>query len=190
LARVPRVNAEMVAAAIRTIFAQPDRGAVDEQFDRIVAMLEAQFPDVAAMLSDARHDLLAFAPFPLEHWRKVWSTNPLERLHPVTCNGDSRSSGPERPGHHPRELLSENAPPCSPSRSTMATSASALRSASAHRVALSGRTAPAAQRQGRWDEARTSGGCSTWPGRFRTGDARAWAGRARGASREAWGAAG
>jgi transposase-like protein len=33
------------------------------------------------MLSDAREDLLAFAPFPLEHWRKVWSTNPLERLH-------------------------------------------------------------------------------------------------------------
>ena len=26
-------------------------------------------------------DLVAFAAFPLEHWRKVWSTNPLERLH-------------------------------------------------------------------------------------------------------------
>jgi putative transposase len=36
---------------------------------------------VAALLVDAREDLLAFAPFPLEHWRKVWSTNPLERLH-------------------------------------------------------------------------------------------------------------
>jgi transposase-like protein len=33
------------------------------------------------MLTDAREDLLAFAPFPLEHWRKLWSTNPLERLH-------------------------------------------------------------------------------------------------------------
>jgi putative transposase len=33
------------------------------------------------MLVDAREDLLAFAPFPLEHWRKVWSTNPPERLH-------------------------------------------------------------------------------------------------------------
>lgn len=24
---------------------------------------------------------MAFSAFPLEHWRKVWSTNPLERLH-------------------------------------------------------------------------------------------------------------
>jgi putative transposase len=44
-------------------------------------MLAGQFPDVATMLTDAHEDLLAFAPFPLEHWRKVWSTNPLERLH-------------------------------------------------------------------------------------------------------------
>jgi len=28
----------------------------------------------------ARDDVLAFLHFPQEHWRKVWSTNPLERL--------------------------------------------------------------------------------------------------------------
>jgi putative transposase len=81
LARVPRANAEMVAAAIRTIFAQPDAAAVAEQFDRITTTLGAQFPDVVAMLTDAREDLLAFSAFPLEHWRKLWSTNPLERVH-------------------------------------------------------------------------------------------------------------
>ena len=81
LAKVPRTNAEMVAAAIRTIFAQPDAGAVGEQFDRIVATLTPQFPEVATMLSDAREDLTAFSTFPLEHWRKIWSTNPLERVH-------------------------------------------------------------------------------------------------------------
>ena len=81
LGKVSRANAEMVAAAIRTIFAQPDAGAVAAQFDRIVATLEAQFPEVTAMLVAAREDLLAFAPFPIEHWRKIWSTNPLERLH-------------------------------------------------------------------------------------------------------------
>ncbi len=81
LAKVTRANAEMVAAAIRTIFAQPDAAAVDAQFDRIVATLEPQFPEVAAMLVSAREDLLAFSAFPLEHWRKLWSTNPLERLH-------------------------------------------------------------------------------------------------------------
>ena len=81
LARVPRADAEMVAAAIRTIFAQPTAGAVDAQFDRIVGTLEPQFPQVAAMLIGAREDLLAFGAFPIEHWRKLWSTNPLERLH-------------------------------------------------------------------------------------------------------------
>jgi transposase-like protein len=81
LARVPRANAEMVAAAVRTVFAQPDATAVAEQFERVTAMLEGQFPDVASALRATREDLLAFSAFPLEHWRKLWSTNPLERLH-------------------------------------------------------------------------------------------------------------
>jgi putative transposase len=81
LAKVPRGDAEMVAAAIRTIFAQPNAEAVAAQFERITATLESQFPDVTAMLVAAREDLLAFSAFPLEHWRKTWSTNPLERVH-------------------------------------------------------------------------------------------------------------
>jgi len=35
---------------------------------------------VAEMLLDAKTDLIAFADFPLPHWRKIWSTNPLERI--------------------------------------------------------------------------------------------------------------
>jgi transposase-like protein len=81
LVRVKRGSTHMVLAAIQTIFAQPDAPAVREQFDRIVVTLREQFPDVAAMLDDAREDLLAFSAFPEVHWRKVWSTNPLERLH-------------------------------------------------------------------------------------------------------------
>ncbi|MDP9020137.1 MAG: IS256 family transposase, partial [Actinomycetota bacterium] len=81
LAKVLRANAEMVAAAIRTIFAQPTAEAVSAQFARIVDTLEPQFPQVGAMLVDAGEDLLAFSAFPIEHWRKIWSTNPLERLH-------------------------------------------------------------------------------------------------------------
>ena len=76
-----RANTHMVIAAIQTIFAQPDASAVREQFDRIVATLEGQFADVAAMLSCAKEDLLAFSAFPEPHWRKIWSTNPLERVH-------------------------------------------------------------------------------------------------------------
>lgn len=81
LTRVKRNNTHMVIAAIQTIFAQPDARAVAEQFERIVVTLEDQFGDVATMLIDAKEDLLAFCAFPEAHWRKVWSTNPLERLH-------------------------------------------------------------------------------------------------------------
>jgi transposase-like protein len=81
LSRVKRTNTHMVIAAIQTIFAQPDASSVRDQFDRIVATLEGQFPDVATMLTDAKEDLLAFSAFPESHWRKVWSSNPLERLH-------------------------------------------------------------------------------------------------------------
>ena len=70
----------MVAAAIRTIFAQPDAGHVRAQLDEVARMLEDQFPDVAAMLRDSAEDLLAFTGFPVAHWRKIWSTNPLERI--------------------------------------------------------------------------------------------------------------
>jgi putative transposase len=80
LARVPRGNAEMVAAAIRTIFAQPDAERVHEQFEVIAVMLGKQLPKVEAMLRDAKEDLLAFTGFPVAHWKKIWSTNPLERL--------------------------------------------------------------------------------------------------------------
>ena len=80
LARVPKGNAEMVAAAIRTIFAQPDAEHVRAQLDVIAGMLGRQFPAVEAMLRDAADDLLAFTAFPVGHWKKIWSTNPLERL--------------------------------------------------------------------------------------------------------------
>ena len=34
----------------------------------------------AAHLDDARDDILAFAAFPREIWRQIWSNNPQERL--------------------------------------------------------------------------------------------------------------
>lgn len=80
LAQVPKGSAEMVAAAIRTIFAQPTAEAVAEQYDQIAAMLGRQYPKAQAMMNTARTDVLAFTSFPPSHWRKVWSTNPLERL--------------------------------------------------------------------------------------------------------------
>jgi putative transposase len=80
LARIPKGSAEMVLAAIRTIFAQPDAASAREQLDEIVEKLTPRFPVAASMLSSAREDLLAYTAFPVAHWRKIWSTNPLERV--------------------------------------------------------------------------------------------------------------
>jgi transposase-like protein len=80
LSRIPKGHGEMAAAAIRTIFAQPDADHVREQFDTIATMLGRQLPVVETMLRDAEPDLLAFTGFPEAHWKKIWSTNPLERL--------------------------------------------------------------------------------------------------------------
>ena len=80
LAQVPKGSAEMVAATIRTIFAQPGPVQVREQLEVIAGMLGRQFPKVEAMLHEAADDITAFAGFPLGHWKKIWSTNPLERL--------------------------------------------------------------------------------------------------------------
>jgi len=80
---VPRGNADMVAAAIRTVFAQPDAQHVGEQFETIATMLGRQLPKVEQMMRQARDDLLAFAVFPQQHWRKIWSTNPLSVNRPI-----------------------------------------------------------------------------------------------------------
>jgi transposase-like protein len=80
LSKVPKASSEMVAAAIRTVFAQPDASHVRTQLDEVTRMLEGKLPDVASMLESSKEDLLAFSTFPILHWKKLWSTNPLERL--------------------------------------------------------------------------------------------------------------
>jgi transposase-like protein len=69
-----------VATLVRSIFAQPDHAAVWAQHARMVEQLEERFPDAAALLAEAGPDVLAFATFPREHWRQIWSNNPQERL--------------------------------------------------------------------------------------------------------------
>jgi len=80
LSKVPKAKAQMVAAAIKTIFAQPDRAHIHAQLEEVAATLRPAFPEVAAQLLEAGPDLLAFSGFPITHWSKLWSTNPLERV--------------------------------------------------------------------------------------------------------------
>ncbi|MFI9830802.1 IS256 family transposase [Streptomyces sp. NPDC051913] len=77
---IEKGSGEMVAATIRTIFAQTTAEQVRTQLDVVADMLGRQFPQVKKMLLDAAPDITAFADFPSAHWKKIWSTNPLERL--------------------------------------------------------------------------------------------------------------
>lgn len=42
--------------------------------------LERRFPRAAETLRDAEDEILAYMALPSEHWRQIYSTNPLERL--------------------------------------------------------------------------------------------------------------
>ncbi|OTA41138.1 MAG: transposase, partial [Symbiobacterium thermophilum] len=80
LGYVPKNLQSMVSAAVRTIFAQPDQQAAKSQLAVVVENLRKQFPRAAQLLEDAEEDILAYMAFPTEHWRRLHSTNPLERL--------------------------------------------------------------------------------------------------------------
>jgi putative transposase len=81
LSRVPKSAQPLVATLVRSIFAQPSAGEVWAQHGRVVEQLQDRFAAAADLLLMAAEDILAFAAFPSEHWRQIWSNNPLERLH-------------------------------------------------------------------------------------------------------------
>ena len=80
LAHVPKNQVEMVAALFRTIFAQPDPEAMSTTWEAVRDQLAARFPKIGPLMDQAKAEVLAFNTFPRAHWRKIWSTNPLERL--------------------------------------------------------------------------------------------------------------
>ena len=80
LAHIPHGDKDMVAAVVRTVFAQPDRAAARLQVTEVAARLEKAFPRAAALLRAAEDDVLAYMSFPREHWTRLYSTNVLERL--------------------------------------------------------------------------------------------------------------
>src|SRR4051794_8815890 len=70
----------LLGALIRPIFTAEDGEQARQRLRDAVAGLERRLPKVAAMLEAAEHDILAFYAFPADHWRKIRSTNPLERF--------------------------------------------------------------------------------------------------------------
>jgi putative transposase len=81
LAHVPKTAKSMVAAALRMVFAQLDRQKAGAQCAEVVQALRARWPQAAEVLAAAEDDVLAYMAFPQAHWSRIYSTNPLERVH-------------------------------------------------------------------------------------------------------------
>jgi len=77
---VPRAHQGMVTAALRSVFAQESVAEILSRWDDLAVSLAERFPKAAELLNGAREDVLAFRHFPQYHWRKIWSTNLLERV--------------------------------------------------------------------------------------------------------------
>ena len=80
LQTVPKAKQEMVAAALRSVFTQQSRSPVEEEWDQVAAMLTGKFTRAAELMATAREDVLAFRHYLPSHWRKLWSTNLLDRV--------------------------------------------------------------------------------------------------------------
>jgi putative transposase len=79
--RCAKGNWPMIATLVRSIFEQPDRDTTWSQLADVTDKLtQAGFADVVLYLLDAADDILAFSAFPAEHWPKIRSNNPQERL--------------------------------------------------------------------------------------------------------------
>ena len=101
--RCAKGNWPMIATLVRSIFEQPDRDATWAQLGDVIDKLtQAGFVDVVAYLLDAADDILAFSAFPVEHWPKIRSNNPQERLNKeIRRRTDVVGIFPNRAGRHP-----------------------------------------------------------------------------------------
>ncbi|MFT3851369.1 MAG: IS256 family transposase [Ilumatobacteraceae bacterium] len=80
LAAAQHRHRQMIAALIRTVFAQPDADTARAQLRGVVDQLRPYAPAVAERLEAMEADVLAYTGFPPAHWSKIWSNNPIERL--------------------------------------------------------------------------------------------------------------
>ena len=70
----------VVMAMLKTIFAQETKDAAKEQWKAVQEQFEPSYSKLAQAMADSMNEVLAYMDFPPEHWTKIHSTNPLERL--------------------------------------------------------------------------------------------------------------
>jgi transposase-like protein len=80
LAHCRRDQRGLVSAALREVFNAEDQTQARERVGHVLERLATVAPKVCELLEDAEEDLIAFYLLPAEHWTKLRSTNPLERV--------------------------------------------------------------------------------------------------------------
>ena len=80
LGHCARAQQPMIATAIRQVFNAASGAEARERLGEVAERLADHAPKVAELLLGAEEDLLGFYALPKEHWSKLRSTNPLERV--------------------------------------------------------------------------------------------------------------
>lgn len=80
MSATPKSMWPAVKAMLHSVYDQPDKQAVQAQFDRLLDYVADELPEVHEHLDGARADILAFTEFPKDVWTQIWSNNPAERL--------------------------------------------------------------------------------------------------------------
>jgi transposase-like protein len=70
----------LVAAGLREVFNAEDQADARRRVTQVIEKLTGTVPKVCALLEAAEEDLISFYLLPSEHWTKLRSTNPLERV--------------------------------------------------------------------------------------------------------------
>ena len=78
---VPRTRVREVAAMLKAIHAQENREAAQQKADQVIDKLKAMKLSAAAKLvEESIHETLTYYNYPSEHWLKLKTNNPMERL--------------------------------------------------------------------------------------------------------------
>ncbi len=80
MAHVGKGQRTMVAALLRTVFAQDSRAECHQQWRLVADQLREKYPKIATLMDGCEDEVLAHMAFPKAHRQQLHSTNPLERL--------------------------------------------------------------------------------------------------------------
>ena len=69
-----------VSSLLKVVLTSADLSTARQNLAHVLTLLEKRHPKAAKILEDAGEDMLAFMHFPSAHWRKIHSTNLVERL--------------------------------------------------------------------------------------------------------------